>query len=1202
MLRFTTQEVDAVMRSLRWKSVVAVCMTVGMFTSWAMGLDPGPVDLGPVSEPGLRAAFGKVELGKKDIDGIPFVVADTRVSVRAGQKRRIDISPTNCVGLHFLHYTENAGDRIGSYTLVYADGKRIEIPLQSGFNISDWWKPDPLIFAALVHKDVLMAGDKQQPIGFWRFAARNPHPESPLVAVEIVNTDPLVTINLIAFTVTAECGEKYGSTPVWASGMDEEQFALALLSQPGAVVGKEKACEQLRRSGTLKSVPALVACLSDEKLSHAARLALAAMPFPEAKAALRDALGTTSGVNKAGIIETLGTLRDPEYVPLIAPSLRDTNPVIAMSAALALGRITGPTAVEALKPLALDGSGRFRMVVLNSLLCCAEALSGKDDAAALALYSDIYKQWGRSYVGTAAYRGMIRTSGDKAKDLIAAALLGNDPSLWEATLPAVREVGGPEITQTCVELLPRAPKNIVPGILEALAQRGDKTAAPAIALLVEDADPAISSTAVKTLSIIGDASSVPALVKVAAHSEEPNRSAAMQALMQINAPDASTALLAKIQGADPAEIAVLTKVLGQRRDEAAGPALRQLVQGQDSAVRTAAVQALAEVGVATDADLLCQVVERAENDKERAAAKRALIVLAKRLNTPAEIANAVLANLNKDNVALRCAMLGIGSKLRNPEILLALDKATGDANAEVKNAAIGALAESENPEALPRLLTLLEKTTDLTQRVLVFRGIARLASDNADIDAKVREDALTKALAVAERPEEKKLFLGALGGCHTPGALKIVEGHLPSNDVVAEAVIAWGQIAKAILPTNLNEVRDAAPRVLARAQEAALSKEALRGVMDVMRALAATPVPGDKVQFEHVVLDPKFRSEGLAVADVNRDGKIDIMAGDIWFEAPDWKVHEIRPAQVYDPKTGYSQCFANFAADVDEDGWVDSIIFGFPGAPVHWYRNPGEGTGPWQEFLLATAAQSETPLFVDLLGDGKPVLLFGMNNRATWFRTGQDKKAPWIPYSISHQMDFAHGLGMGDINRDGRMDIVFPGGWWDGPTDRARPDWNFHPAPLGPASANMLVYDVDGDGLNDVISSSAHNYGIWWFKQGQKDNTLTFEQHEIHKGISQTHALILADLNNDGLQDLITGKRYYAHCGHDPGCEEPSILCWFELKRPEPGKVEYVMHEIDKDSGVGTQFEVCDLDGDGLQDVVTANKKGIHIFLQRRGK
>ncbi|MCX5758399.1 MAG: VCBS repeat-containing protein, partial [Candidatus Hydrogenedentes bacterium] len=218
----------------------------------------------------------------------------------------------------------------------------------------------------------------------------------------------------------------------------------------------------------------------------------------------------------------------------------------------------------------------------------------------------------------------------------------------------------------------------------------------------------------------------------------------------------------------------------------------------------------------------------------------------------------------------------------------------------------------------------------------------------------------------------------------------------------------------------------------------------------------------------------------------------------------------------------------------------------------------------------------------------------------------QDKMAPWLAYPMSHQMgvfaQFGHGLGMGDVNGDGRMDILSTEGWWEGPVDRTRPDWGFHQAHLGPACANMVVYDVDGDGHNDVITSSAHDYGIWWFEQRQENGATTFVQHEIDKGISQTHALILADINNDGLQDLITGKRYYAHCGHDPGCHEPAVLCWFELLRPEPGKFEYRKHEIDNDSGVGTQFQVCDVDGDGLLDVVTSNKKGVHLFLQRRSK
>lgn len=1194
------------MHSLRRKITCAVWIATGMLSSWAMGLALGPVDLAAVSEPGVCGMFGKLQTGPKEIDGIPFNIVDARVSVRAGEKKRIEIQPTSCAGLHFLHFTENAGDHIGSYTLVYADGKSEEIPLRGGLNISDWWKPGPLAFAAQAHSDFLTHQDRQQPIGFWRFSARNPRPDAQVVAVEVVNASTAVTINLIAVTLTAECGEKVGTAPVWVNGMDEEMFFLAVLGQPGAVAGKEKACEELKRVGTIKSVPALAAYLQDEKLSHAARLALTGMAYPEAQAALRDALDSTSGAVKAGIIESVGTLRDPKDAARLAPLVKDGDPLIAMSAALALGRIGGPAAVDALKSAAKDATGRFKMVILNSLLQCGEALCGKHDRAAYALYSDIFRQWGEGYVGTAAYAGMIHAGGRKAPDLVTRALTGEDPILWDAALPAVREPGKPKVTAKYAALLERVPKPVLTGLIEALAQRGDKAAAPGLASFVADEDAVVAAAAIRALALVGDGSSVAALVKIAAHGEDPNRSAAMQALVQINAPDVSKALLAGLKGGDAAETAVLAKAMGQRRDEAVRPSLRELVQSEDAQVRAAAAPALAAVGEAEDAELLCRAVEQAQDNKARAIAKGALVALGDRLGSPAPFVDAVKSRLKSNDTAVRCAMLDVCGRLKNTDLLQSLNRATGDANAEVKDAAIRALADSENPDALPCLLSLLDTTSDLTHRVLVFRGIARLASGKADIDQKVREDSLKKALSVAERGEEKKLFLGALGSCPTLEALKTVEGYLASDEVVVEAVTAWGRIAKTILPTSPDEVRTAAPGVMARAQETGISKTAILPLMDVMRALAATPVPGDRVRFDHIVLDKQFRSEGVAVADVNRDGNIDIIVGDLWYSAPDWKAHEIRSPQSYDPNNGYSQCFANFAADVDDDGWTDSIVIGFPGAPANWYRNPGNETDHWKEYLLATSACGETPIYGDLLGDGRPVPVFAMNSRITWFRTGQDKLAPWLAYPLSHQIgefaQFGHGLGMGDVNGDGRLDVLSTEGWWEGPVDRTRPDWGFHGVKLGPACANMLVYDVDGDGDNDIITSAAHEYGVWWFEQRQENGAMTFEQHEIDKSISQTHALILADINNDGLQDLVTGKRYYAHCGHDPGANEPAVLCWYELQRKEPGKVEYRMHKIDNNSGVGTQFEVCDLDGDGLLDVVTSNKKGVHAFLQRRSK
>ena len=108
-----------------------------------------------------------------------------------------------------------------------------------------------------------------------------------------------------------------------------------------------------------------------------------------------------------------------------------------------------------------------------------------------------------------------------------------------------------------------------------------------------------------------------------------------------------------------------------------------------------------------------------------------------------------------------------------------------------------------------------------------------------------------------------------------------------------------------------------------------------------------------------------------------------------------------------------------------------------------------------------------------------------------------------------------------------------------------------------------------------------------------------FKQHLISDKYSQAHAIILADMNRDGVMDVVTGKRHLAHQGRDPGGKDPAMLYWFELRRRETGGPEFVMHVIDDDSGVGTQFEVVDINGDDRLDIVTSNKKGVRVFLQK---
>ncbi len=359
------------------------------------------------------------------------------------------------------------------------------------------------------------------------------------------------------------------------------------------------------------------------------------------------------------------------------------------------------------------------------------------------------------------------------------------------------------------------------------------------------------------------------------------------------------------------------------------------------------------------------------------------------------------------------------------------------------------------------------------------------------------------------------------------------------------------------------------------------------------------------VLFEKHVLCDTFVSEGVTVADVNKDGQLDIVAGAYWFEAPAWKQHELAQPQAFAYDKGYSNAFLHFALDVDQDGWMDIIRVDFPGKAVVWHENPKGAPGHWKEHPIYKAFGNETPLFIDIDGDGRPDLL-GNDPEAQeviWLQAPRKRgDTVWKKHIISKEAglgthQFTHGLGVGDLNEDGRPDVLINKGWWEAPAVHDDLPWKFHPADFGEDCAQMHVFDVNGDGLVDVISSSAHNYGVWWYEQ-QRDATggSRWERHVIDSTFSQSHALTWKDINSDGHPDLITGKRFFAHNGHDPGEFEPAVLKWYEYV-PD-GPPYWHEHQVDDNSGVGLQVIVEDVDEDGLEDVVVSNKKGVFYIRQ----
>jgi len=384
----------------------------------------------------------------------------------------------------------------------------------------------------------------------------------------------------------------------------------------------------------------------------------------------------------------------------------------------------------------------------------------------------------------------------------------------------------------------------------------------------------------------------------------------------------------------------------------------------------------------------------------------------------------------------------------------------------------------------------------------------------------------------------------------------------------------------------------------------------------ILLTLALSTAVHAGISFEKHVISTEFVAEGASVADFDGDGHLDIAAGPyIWFGPTFEKRVAFRtPPPTLDPVTTYSDAFLGGVVDLNGDGKPDIVQMGFPGKETFAYLNPGKGGGEWKRRVILASTDGESPGLGEITANGKPSLVCFSGGSAGYadLPWGNEDK-PGVFHAISKPnpglyQRFTHGQGFGDLNGDGRPDIVDKTGWFEQPAAVSGP-WPFHPfAFSNEGGAQMLVFDVNGDGRKDVVTSlNAHGYGISWFEQ-KADGS--FVPHPIlvqdasknpgGVGFSQPHAMAMADINGDGIPDLITGKRHYAHGDHgDPEPQADAVLYWFETKRDGKGGAEFIPHEIDRASGVGTQVTVMDMNGDKKPDIVVANKNGVFVFLQK---
>ncbi|MFK5924406.1 MAG: VCBS repeat-containing protein [Verrucomicrobiota bacterium] len=359
--------------------------------------------------------------------------------------------------------------------------------------------------------------------------------------------------------------------------------------------------------------------------------------------------------------------------------------------------------------------------------------------------------------------------------------------------------------------------------------------------------------------------------------------------------------------------------------------------------------------------------------------------------------------------------------------------------------------------------------------------------------------------------------------------------------------------------------------------------------------LTASPAFSSELSFKLHLLGKKSTYSAAAVDDINGDGQLDIICGGWWYEAPYWRRHFVRDVKKI---RGWFDGYSHLPYDVDGDGDTDFINVNYRSKSIYWIEHPDDLLQPWPKHLIAEPGAMETGRLHDIDDDGQLDILPNGNKFAAWWQR-QGKK--FIRRDLPLQLA-GHGTGFGDIDGDGRADIVGLNGWMQAPANRITGKWQWHPEfeLKKRPSVPILIVDVDDDGDNDIVWGEGHDYGLFWEEQkidskGQRN----WQHHLIDQSWSQAHAPLWADLDGDGQDELIAGKRYMAHDGKDPGAHDPLVIYSYQFNKKNKTWEKRLIIK-DQQVGFGLDPQVIDLDKDGDLDLVCPGRSGLYWLENQR--
>jgi hypothetical protein len=356
-------------------------------------------------------------------------------------------------------------------------------------------------------------------------------------------------------------------------------------------------------------------------------------------------------------------------------------------------------------------------------------------------------------------------------------------------------------------------------------------------------------------------------------------------------------------------------------------------------------------------------------------------------------------------------------------------------------------------------------------------------------------------------------------------------------------------------------------------------------------------------------------TESGTVADLNRDGKPDIVYGPYWLAAPDFVPRAYRSNP---PAKDYLRANSDHVYDLDRDGWPDIISGGWEEDGIYWFKNPGQSAFerkapwdqnlPWEGHLLSkTRGHMEMFALHDFDGDGVPEIYsacYKKQDPLEIWRLSKNADGNFVATAfVLGAEGGGHGFAFGDVNNDGREDVLTEIGWYERPAgDPWAAPWKLHAETALPhPSCPFAVADLNGDGRLDIIFGRGHNVGLYWWEQQAPlpDGTTVWAKHTIDESWSQAHALVLADLDGDGVPELVAGKCIWAHKGDDPGAGEPPAVYYYSWDRKALVFTRHTIAAPGENIALGRQFAVGDLDGDGKPDLLAPSKLGLWVFFNQ---